>query len=70
MGLLKPMPPDSKFNQVQLRAGTKVEMEHTRYKSTAKQIAKAHLQESPEYYKELKKMEQRLEKKKRGRGAR
>jgi hypothetical protein len=52
--------PDENFDPVQLKAGTKVEMEHTTDPSIAKQIAKAHLSEFPNYYKGLKKMEQQL----------
>lgn len=52
--------PDWKFNRTQLRKGIKVEMEHTNNPMVAKQIAKAHLYESPRYYKELEKMERRL----------
>jgi hypothetical protein len=49
--------PDSKFIPTQLRKGIKVEMEHTRNRSVAKQIAKAHLVENPRYYTYLEKME-------------
>ena len=49
--------PDYKFNATQLRKGIKVELEHTNNKALAKQIAKAHLIENPEYYIYLKKME-------------
>jgi hypothetical protein len=53
--------PDSMFNKKELAKGTKVELEHTNDKSVAKQIAKAHLVESPDYYKALAKMEKQLE---------
>jgi len=43
-----------------LNAGTKVEQEHTKSKATAKEIAMDHLAESPDYYKELGKMEKKL----------
>ena len=46
--------PDSWFDPVQLRVGTRVEMEHTKIPSIAKQIAKAHLSETPAYYQRLK----------------
>lgn len=52
--------PDAKFNSKQLHMGTKVEMEHTRSKVAAKQIAKAHLSEFPDYYTHLVKMEKKL----------
>ena len=54
--------PDKMFNKIQLRAGVKVEKEHTDDPKIAKQIAKAHLSESPDYYKYLKKMEKCMEK--------
>ncbi len=57
---LKPMPPDSEFDSVQLAEGVKVELEHTADVQVAKQIAKAHLLESPDYYIELEKMERKL----------
>jgi len=46
--------PDSKFNKKQLRIGARVEKEHTNNPEIAKQIAKAHLVEIPDYYKKLK----------------
>lgn len=53
-----------KFNPVQLRMGTKVEMEHTTSKRKAKKIAMDHLREFPggKYYTELAKMEKKLKK--------
>jgi hypothetical protein len=51
--------PDKKFNREQLRAGTKVEHEHTDNDALAKQIAKAHLSEDKNYYKKLKVMERK-----------
>jgi hypothetical protein len=48
---------DSKFNSRQLKMGIKVELEHTNSKKIAKQIAKDHLSEIPDYYTRLKKME-------------
>lgn len=48
---------DDDFNQKELRKGTKVEMEHTNDPNIAKEIAKDHLMEDPEYYVKLKKME-------------
>lgn len=47
--------PDSKFNSKQLKAGVRVEKEHTNNLCWAKQIAKAHLMERGDYYKKLKK---------------
>ena len=44
-----------------LRRGIEVELEHTDDRSLAKQIAKAHLFESPNYYKYLEDMEKRIE---------
>lgn len=49
--------PDSKFNKRQLRKGTKVEMEHTNNPKIAKEIAKDHLVEIPNYYTHLERME-------------
>ncbi len=49
--------PDSDFDKNQLEKGIKVEMEHTDDRSLAKQIAKAHLAEIPDYYDRLKRME-------------
>lgn len=54
----------SDFNKTQLNKGIKVEMDHTKDKNVAKQIAMDHLTESPDYYKELEKMEKKLDKKK------
>ena len=45
--------PDSDFDQDQLAAGIKVEMEHTDDPEIAKEIAKDHLTEDPEYYVKL-----------------
>lgn len=47
--------PDKKFNQTELIKGIKVEKEHTKDYQTAKEIAKDHLTEDPNYYKKLKK---------------
>jgi len=49
--------PDSKFDTEQLDAGKKIELEHTKDKGVAKQIAKDHLKEIPDYYTRLKAME-------------
>lgn len=45
----------------QLEAGIKVEMEHTKVKAVAREIAQDHLSESPHYYVELAKMEKKLD---------
>lgn len=49
--------PDSDFDTEQLKNGIKVEMEHTKDPDIAKEIAKDHLSEDPNYYKKLKKIE-------------
>ena len=49
--------PDSNFDQEQLKIGIKHEMEHTKDIKIAKNIAKDHLTEDPNYYKKLKKIE-------------
>ena len=49
--------PDSNFDPEALKAGIKVEMEHTSDPSAAKEIAKDHLTEDKDYYKKLAKME-------------
>lgn len=53
----------SDFNKKQLRKGTKVELEHSDDRAKAKEIAMDHLEEHPDYYKALEKMENKLEKK-------
>jgi len=53
--------PDTDFDAEQLRAGIKVEMEHTKDRDKAKEIAKDHLSESKDYYRKLKTMEDKLE---------
>jgi hypothetical protein len=52
----------SDFDAGQLRLGKKVEMEHTDDPKKSREIAMDHLQEHPQYYTALKKMEARLEK--------
>lgn len=42
------------FDKKQLAIGIKVEMEHTKDKHTATEIAMDHLEEDPKYYKKLK----------------
>jgi hypothetical protein len=63
------------MNKKELARGTKVEMEHAEtikkfikkgvsVKTVAKYIAKDHLEESPDYYKQLAKIEGKFEKSK------
>lgn len=59
-GLLKPAYPDRHYNPRQLAIGTKIELEHTNNRLVAKRIAKHHLDEHPNYYIELIKMERKL----------
>lgn len=55
--------PDKVFNKQQLKAGTKIESEHTNSRAMAREIAKDHLAEEigkgepQKYYTKLKKME-------------
>src|SRR3990167_6960679 len=51
--------PDERFDNKELRMGIEVELEHTDSRVLSKQIAKAHLSEMPDYYTQLKKMEER-----------
>jgi hypothetical protein len=55
-GLAEGMKP-SEFDPIQLKAGIKVEMEHTTDKDIASEIARDHLAEDKDYYIKLKKME-------------
>lgn len=41
---------DDKYCPVELEIGVKVEVEHTKDKAAAKEIAKDHLEENPHYY--------------------
>ncbi len=52
--------PDEAFDPKELKKGTKVEAEHTDNETKAKEIAKDHLSEGMNYYKELEKMEEKL----------
>ena len=54
------------YNKTQLKLGTKIEMEHTKNPRFASKIAKDHLDEFPDYYTHLIKMENRLKKEHRG----
>lgn len=49
--------PDSDFDAEQLKIGIEHEMEHTNDPLKAKEIAKDHLVEDPDYYKKLKKID-------------
>ncbi len=53
----------SDFDEKQLEMGTEIEMEHTKKRDIALEIAKDHLQEFPNYYTELNKMEDKLKNK-------
>lgn len=50
--------PDSKFDSNELAMGIEIEKEHTNDEAIAKEIAKDHLAELPDYYTRLKKMEE------------
>jgi len=63
MEKLKKTKPDEEYNQEELKMGIEIEMEHTTDKKLAKKIAKHHLDEFPNYYTELSKMEEKLKKK-------
>jgi hypothetical protein len=52
--------PDSYFDPQQLATGIKIEMEHTSDRAIAKEIAKDHLIEFPDYYISLLEMETAL----------
>ena len=52
---------DDEFDSYQLEIGTKVEMEHTDDVDIAKEIAKDHLSEIPDYYTRLTDMEEEYE---------
>ena len=47
----------TKYLLSQLQAGIKIELEHTSDKKVAKEIALDHLNELPDYYKRLEKIE-------------
>ena len=51
------------YNKTQLRIGKKIELEHTKSKKVADKIAKDHLNEYPDYYTHLVKLEKKLSKK-------
>lgn len=58
----------SDFDQSQIAMGRKVEREHTDDPALAKEIASDHLQEIPDYYSRLKKMEESAPKRKEAQG--
>ena len=49
--------PDSRYSKKQLEMGIRIEKEHTNNPAKAKEISKDHLEEIPDYYTRLKKME-------------
>lgn len=52
--------PDSAFSSKQLEMGQEIEKEHTPDAAKAREISKDHLEEFPDYYTALKKMEEQL----------
>lgn len=52
--------PDTDFDPEDLAAGIRVEMEHTSIRSMAKEIAKDHLSEDPDYYRKLRRIEKAM----------
>lgn len=52
--------PPSKFSPAAVAKGQKVEMEHTNNPALAREIARDHLEEFPNYYSALSKMEEGL----------
>jgi hypothetical protein len=54
---------DCKYDAKELEKGMKVEMEHTSDPDMAKEVAKDHLDEFPNYYEALNKMEKGLKRK-------
>lgn len=54
--------PDDKYNPKELAMGIEVELEHTDSIEAAKEIAKDHLEEYPDYYTRLAKMEKSAKK--------
>lgn len=55
---------DDEFGSEELKKGIKIESEHTDFPEIAKQIAKDHLAEIPDYYTRLIKMEEEAKEKK------
>ena len=58
--------PDDKYDKDQVRMGVDIEKEHVKGKEKRKEIAQDHLEEFPDYYSRLKKMEAKAEKDKAG----
>lgn len=56
-GVLKKVRPLQCYDQDDLELGRQVEYEHTQNEDVASQIAAGHLEEDPDYYKKLAKME-------------
>jgi hypothetical protein len=52
-----------KISPVQIRMGTQHELEHTDSRTKAKKIAMDHLNEHPQYYTYLNKMERQMKRK-------
>jgi hypothetical protein len=57
----------TKISPVQIRMGTRHELEHTSDPKKAKKIALDHLKEAPKYYTYLNKMESQMQKDKKKR---
>ena len=53
--------PDSKYDPEQVAEGIETELEHTDDIDEAKEIAKDHLEEIPDYYERLEEMEEEAE---------
>jgi len=58
--------PDSDFSAEEIRKGVKIEFEHVNDRKRAKEIAKDHLAEIPDYYTRLAKMESEAEEEMKG----
>jgi hypothetical protein len=54
---------DERYDKDALAAGAKVELEHTDSVDVAKKIAKDHLDEMPDYYERLKRLEESVDEK-------
>ena len=59
---MKDYRPDANYIPTELKKGIKLEREHTDIKAIAKTIAKDHLDEIPDYYTRLIKMERQAKK--------
>ncbi len=53
----------SDYNSEQMELGKEIEQEHTDNKEIAQEITMDHLEEIPNYYTELEKMEEKMENK-------